>query len=100
MNKKRQSFFGTMGRADLGIHLLILRLNFERITLMTISEQYLEQILKEMRYQTEILCEIRADIKRINADSSFIANDGLSMIQRTANASERISEVTEAIFRK
>ena len=96
MNKKRQSFFGTMGRADLGIHLLILRLNFERITLMTISEQY----LKEMRYQTEILCEIRADIKRINADSSFIANDGLSMIQRTANASERISEVTEAIFRK
>lgn len=54
------------------------------------EEQLLTEILRELRASNEALYEMKRELKQIKEDTNFISDNGLSLSQRTAIASETL----------
>ena len=54
------------------------------------EEQLLTEILRELRASNEALYEMKRELKQIKEDTNFISDNGLSLSQRTALASETL----------
>ena len=54
------------------------------------EEQLLTEILRELRASNEALYEMKRELKQIKEDTNVIADNGLSLSQRTAIASETL----------
>lgn len=54
------------------------------------EKDYLRAILQELKATSEALFEMKMELKKIKEDTNFITENGLSLNQRTAIASEAL----------